>query len=363
MKRWQELCWADERSAKAIKAEADPPPPRTYASGAIAPLPPPLATLACYVWKITHRLWNKAIHALIGNTSSDSIIRKLFTQGMPVLREGSLSPRDFLSFRIDLEGWAGAQGITPLIIGPLPAAPATDPTRPDLQQNYDDRVSQGMRYVCAAVQDTNLRASMASQATAQSGPACLKWLSTEILQSQAEQPSLQHIIDSMTLKPSESIIGFKAIFCKFLLALRPQPAPETSCSKFIDAVTKDTAGFFDDCVTAALSSTDQSDFAVFASKLILLCSNKFERSDQSANSPTALIIELQALKAEVLTLQQQQSYQKANNNRQRHDSQDGNHSYPDEHANDEVDPEKDFEFSDLLCVEIIEDTPLGNKII
>ena len=320
-----------------------------------------LPALPSYVWKISHRLWNKAIHALIGNTSQDSIIRKLFTHGMPILKEGSLSPKDFLSFRIDLEGWAGSQGITPLIIGPLPAPPATDPARPDLQQNYDDRVSQGMRYVCAAVQDTNLRASMASQATAQSGPACIKWLSTEILQSQAEQPSLQHIIDSMTLKPSESIVGFKAMFCKFLLALRPQPAPETSCSKFIDAVTKDTAGFFDDCVTAALSSTDQSDFAVFASKLILLCSNKAERSDQSASSPTALIIELQALKAEVLALQQQQqSYQKANNNRrQRHDSQDGNHSYPDEHANDEADPEEHFEYADFLCVEIIEDTPPG----
>lgn len=320
-----------------------------------------LPALPSHVWKISHRLWNKAIHALIGNTSQDSIIRRLYTQGMPILKGGSLSPKDYLSFRIDLEGWAGAQGITPLIIGPLPAPPATDPARPDLRQNYDDRVSQGMRYVCAAVQDTNLRASMASQATAQSGPACLKWLSTEILQSQAEQPSLQHIIDSMTLKPSESIVGFKAIFCKFLLALRPQPAPETSCSKFIDAITKDTAGFFDDCVTAALSSTDQSDFAAFASKLILLCSNKAERSDQSASSPTALIIELQALKAEVLALQQQQPYQEANNNRrQRHDSQDGNHSYPDEHANDEApDPEEHFEYADFLCVEIIEDTPPG----
>ena len=157
-----------------------------------------LPTLPSYVWKLSHRLWNKAIHALIGNTSSDSIIRKLFTQGMPVLKEGSLSPKAFLSFRIDLEGWAGAQGITPLIVGPLPAPPTIDPARPDLRQGYDDRVSQGMRYVCAAVQDTNLRASMASQSASQSGPACLKWLSREILQSQAEQPALQHIIDAQT---------------------------------------------------------------------------------------------------------------------------------------------------------------------
>ena len=36
-----------------------------------------------YIWCISHRLWNKAIHALIGNgTSAGSIIRKLHTQGM-----------------------------------------------------------------------------------------------------------------------------------------------------------------------------------------------------------------------------------------------------------------------------------------
>ena len=265
-----------------------------------------LPALPSYVWRISHRLWNKAIHALIGNASGESIIRKLFTQGMPILKEGSLSPQDFLSFRIDLEGWAGAQGITPLIVGPLPTAPAADPARPDIRQNYDDRVAQGMRYVCHAVQDTNLRASMASQSASQSGPACIEWLSKEILQSQAEQPALQHIIDSMTLKPSESIIGFKAIFCKFNHALQPQPAPETSCSKFITAVTKDTAGFFEDCVTAAISSTDQTDFASFASKLILLCSNKSERSNASVSSESAMQIELQALKAEILALQYNQ---------------------------------------------------------
>ena len=151
---------------------------------------------------------------------------------------------------------------------------------------------------------------MASQSASQSGPACLKWLSREILQSQAEQPALQHIIDSMTLKPSESIVGFKALFCKFNHALRPQPAPETSCSKFINAITKDTAGFFEDCVTAALSSTDQSDFSVFASKLVLLCSNKSERSDASASSQSALVAELQALKAEIVAMQ----FNQKNNN-------------------------------------------------
>ena len=101
------------------------------------------------------------------------------------------SPQQYLSWRIDLEGWAATQGIGRWIIGPLPTSPTIDPAKPELLDVCRDNVSQGMRYDCASIEDPNLRASMAIGTSEKSGPACLDWLSKEILQSQAEQPALQ----------------------------------------------------------------------------------------------------------------------------------------------------------------------------
>ena len=176
-------------------------------------------------------------------------------------------------------------------------------------ESYNDHVSQGMRYVCTAVQDLNLRASMAIEVSEKSGPACVRWLSTEILQSQAEQPALQRIVDSMALQPKESLVAFKAKFFKFYNAIDPKPAPETGCAKFISALTRSTAGFYEDCVTASLSSHDQHNLGTFAAKLVLLCTNKNERTEQAADnsSQTALLAdmhqELHALRTEMQALQ------------------------------------------------------------
>ena len=153
-----------------------------------------------YTWRISHKLWNKAIHALVGNgTTGGSIIRKLNTQGMPLLKEGETGPQPYLGWRIDLKGWAATQGIDCWITGPLPTRPMHDPAKPEVLENYNDHVSQGMRYVCTAVQDRNLRASMAIEVSDKTGPACIAWLSKESLQSQAEQPALQQIVDSIEL--------------------------------------------------------------------------------------------------------------------------------------------------------------------
>ena len=228
---------------------------------------------------------------------------------MPLLKEGETGPQPYLGWRIDLRGWAATQGIDCWITGPLPTRPMHDPAKPEVLEGYNDNVSQGMRYVCAAVQDLNLRASMAIEVSEKSGPACVRWLSTEILQSQAEQPALQRIVDSMALQPKESLVAFKAKFFKFYNAIDPKPAPETGCAKFISALTRSTAGFYEDCVTASLSSHDQHNLGTFAAKLVLLCTNKNERTEQAADnsSQTALLAdmhqELHALRTEMQALQ------------------------------------------------------------
>ena len=104
-------------------------------------------------------------------------------------------------------------------------------------------------------------------------------------------------------------MAFKAKFFKFYNALDPKPAPETCCAKFISALTRSTAGFYEDCVTAALSSHDQRNLSTFAAKLVLLCTNnKNKRTEKAADdSQTALLAdmhqELHALRTEMQALQ------------------------------------------------------------
>ena len=258
------------------------------------------------LWHVSHKLWNRLMHALHGNTTMEPIIRKLNTSGMPILETGATTPEKYLEFKIELQGWAASHGISQWITGPLPAAPVqpVPPTQAsaDALARHNDQVSQGMRYVCAAIKDSNLRSAMAVGAgmANQNGPRCLLWLSEEILQGIDEQPALQTILDNMALQPKESLIAFKARFTKINNALLPQPAQQTTCAKFVTAVTKETGTFYDDCVTAALSAAPPNNFNAFANTLARLCTNKAMRSEKAADqAASALTTEMQALRTEI----------------------------------------------------------------
>ena len=253
-------------------------------------------------WHISHKAWNRLIHSLHGNgTTMEPLIRRLNTYGMPTLDTGAITPEKYLEFKIELQGWAASNSVSPWILGPIPAAPqqlgTTTATFQAASDRYNDHVQQGMRYVCAAIKDANLRSAMAIGVGAanQNGPACIQWLNDEILQGIDEQPALQTILDTMALQPKESLVAFKARFSKINAALNPAPAHQTTCAKYIAAITKDTGGFYDDCITAALSSANQANFNAFANSLTRLCTNKLMRSEKTSEQTNVLLTEVRAL--------------------------------------------------------------------
>ena len=259
-----------------------------------------------YIWHITIRVWQKLMHALHGNGStSNNLVGKLQTNGMPQLKEGPTT-EEYISFKIDLKGWATTLGIELYITGPEIDLNAEEPIEAADKPAFRTKVAQGMQYVCASIKDPNLRSSMASQATHKNGPSCLKWLTDEILQGVAEQPSIQQIINGMSLQPRQSIISFKAQYCKFTVALDPKPAAQTLCTNYITALSRDTNGFYDDCVSAALSASDCTDFTIFANLLTRLCSNKAARTSEAHEGKIcndALLTEIKALQSQILALQ------------------------------------------------------------
>ena len=217
---------------------------------------------------------------------------------MPVLKEGTLSDEDYLGWKIDFDGWAISNGVRGVITGPLGPAP----TDPDKAEKFADAVSQGLHYVCAAVQDPNLRAAMVSNCGNKTGPSAIAWLSTEVLCGIAEQPAIMRILDSLNLQPDGSIVSFKTRFSKFASALNPAPAATTLCSKYITAISRETGTLYDDCITSAIAHDDQSDFTRFAALLTKLCTNKAARNNASNAETNSLAAEIEALRAQIKVL-------------------------------------------------------------
>ena len=71
------------------------------------------ATSMCFVvkkvselWHISHKKWNKEMHALHGNTS---MIRRKYTDGLPVLPKKGADAEAFISWMIDLRGFCAME--------------------------------------------------------------------------------------------------------------------------------------------------------------------------------------------------------------------------------------------------------------
>ena len=240
-----------------------------------------------YIWKKTHKTMNKIFKIIYGN--STKLISKLTIDGMPKLAADCQDPETFLSWYLDYRGWTAIQGVTMYIIGPLPPRPGTDPANPDLRTSWDAKVAEGLRYLCAALADNDLKANVACNATradgVANGPTGYMFLKKSMLQGTAEGPAIQQVLDGLRYKIDNSIVSFQSRFAKFANALHPRPAEDILCQKYIMAVTGETGAIFDAEVTTTIAMDDQTDFDRFAGKLTKLISQKSTRMTSQKPTP------------------------------------------------------------------------------
>ena len=209
-----------------------------------------------YVWFIPITELNRLHHALHGN----GIMSKLHTAGMPILPTGSRgTPEEFINWQIDFQGWLATSGITTYVVGPLP------------EEASEGDTQEGMRYLCAAIADTNLRSAVAGHGPA---PNAFEWLEAQFLQGVAKQPALLQILDGMALQPNENMVSFKMRFVKILNEIQPDLDSAIACMKFASAIKRNTGTSFDDCLVSASSSDDQSDFERYSNLLVRICTQK-----------------------------------------------------------------------------------------
>ena len=168
-----------------------------------------------YVWKKTHKMLNKLFHIIYGNTAK--LISKLTVDGMPKLAADCQDPETFLSWYLDYRGWTAIQGVTMYIIGPLPPRPGLDPADLGPRASWDGKVAEGLRYLCAALQDSDLKANVACNATraldgVANGPTGYAFLKQSMLQGTAEGPAIQQVLDGLRYKIDNSIVSFQSRF-------------------------------------------------------------------------------------------------------------------------------------------------------
>ena len=238
---------------------------------------------ATYTWHISHRQHNAIMHALHGNGTK--LISKLTTDGMPKLKEDVQDAEGFLSWCLDFRSWTRVQGITAYVVGPLPVRPAAGA---DARPAWDAKTAEGLRYLCTAILDNDLKSNVASNSEnadhVANGPTAYEFLKASMLQRTAEAPAYQQVLDGLRYRIDGNIVSFQSRFTKFANALAPRPAENILCQKYVMAITADTSATFDAEVTTTIAMDDQSDFNRFASKLTLLISQKSTR--MSSRNPT-----------------------------------------------------------------------------
>lgn len=230
-----------------------------------------LLQLQCsYIWAIPITERQRLYHAIHGNGGSNPLVSKISTEGLPKLRANAQSAEEFIEWELNLRGWCSINGCDSYVLGPAPAPPPA--TEKEKMAEHVEKLALGLRYVCAALENPDLKSAVAINGKG-NGPEAFKFLQNEFLQGTELQPALNLIIDSLRLKPGENPVPHKARFQKFVAHLDPKPHANILCAKYAKSITGETNNFYDDCVTSAQAvDQGQSNFNKYAALLTQLCS-------------------------------------------------------------------------------------------
>ena len=278
---WEQHIYKAERHAELLRQEwfSSPLPAEIYdAVEAMLQLP------CSYLWALPMTERQREYHALHGNGTR--LISKISTEGIPILAKDAASAEQFIEYELNLRAWCAVSGCLAYVIGPAPATPPATP--PEKLTEHLEKLALGMRYVCASIGHQDLTAAIATHGN-NSGPKAFAYLRSEFLQGTELQPALNIIIDGLRLKPSENIVPWKQRFMKFAENLDPQPHANILCAKFIKAVTAETNGIYEECITSANAvDREQSNFRTYATLVSQLASQKLQRINAHVREHVAL---------------------------------------------------------------------------
>ena len=225
------------------------------------------------IWFLATKLMNKLAHAMNGNTSK-SLVKRIHLDGAPILVGERIKLEDFLLWTIDLKAYCEMQGLTNYIIGPEPTAPSDA----DELREHKGHLAEGLRYLCGMCQDSNLKATIALNASGK-GTDGYKYLVDEFLQGQPVQSRYLAMLQSMSLEKSDSVVLFRNKWQKVVSQLSPKPDDQILCEWFSHAVTTNTGSYYDTCLDQDI---DRTNYSIYTQKLTQLCQKRQDRLEKKA---------------------------------------------------------------------------------
>ena len=139
--------------------------------------------------------------------------------------------------------WANVNGLAPYTIGPEPALP-TEP--PDLEI-HKTNLLEGLKYVCHAIEDEELKTSVSLRSN-MSGVTAFACLRQDFLEGRQVHPVLLSMLRNLRLDMEASPQVFKCTWRAQANMLVPQPPAAEMYEYFIYSISAATDGAYDNCI-------------------------------------------------------------------------------------------------------------------
>ena len=268
-------------------------------------------------------------HALHGN-GAQNIVMKL-TENPPMLKQAD--KESFVVWTMEWKSWSKTKGILHVTIDTAEEAGA--PRSAAFTNATPEEKSQGLVYLCAGIENADLKDLVAS---AESGPEGYSLLRAELLQGIPLQPVLARMVKSLTFAPGEmAITEFRLKFRRYVTYMRPPPEDSIMTEIFIDAITRQAGTLLEDCITVTYSLHDGTDFDAWSIHLARIATERLNRRLPSQQEEDAM------MQADIShKTQEHGDDRRPRGRRQRHRSQRGNYNR-DYGREQEVDHEMDDE--------------------
>jgi len=132
-------------------------------------------------------------------------VTRTYDAEIPKLEGGNITPQTMACWLARFTAWSKIEGISEYTLGPTPPTP----TNARELHAHNLNLQEGLKYICAAIADGDLKQSLAKRA-GNSGVRAMEILKADFMGGQQVQPILRQMLRDMRLSPERSPQVFKS---------------------------------------------------------------------------------------------------------------------------------------------------------
>ena len=171
-------------------------------------------------------------------------VTRTYDADIPKLEGKNITPQMMAEWLARFTAWAKIEGISEYTLGPAPPAP----TSVKELQTHKSNLQEGLKYICAAIADPDLKQSLAKRA-GNSGVHAMEILKADFMGGQQVQPILRQMLRDMRLQAEQSPQVFKNNWLSRVDDLDPKPSAAELYDNFVFSINAETEGMYESCIS------------------------------------------------------------------------------------------------------------------